>query len=65
MVFASTGLRVDSCQMLKNAVELFLSVRGWEIPEGETNDVYLNEELLEFAFAACQNIPGVEFSKGY
>ncbi len=64
VVFASTGLRVDSCQMLENAVELFLSVRGWEIPEGETNDVYLNEELLEFAFAACQNIPEMKLARG-
>lgn len=64
VVFASTGLRVSSCQMLENAVELFLSVRGWEIPEGETNDLYLNEELLEFAFAACQNIPEMRLARG-
>jgi len=63
-VFATTGLRVKSCQMLENAVELFLSVHGWEIPEEKTNDLNLDEELLEFAFEACRDIPEMQLARG-
>ncbi len=64
VVFASTGLRVKSCQMLEEAVDLFLLVRGRETLEGETNDLNLDEELLEFAFEACRNIPEMQLARG-
>ncbi len=64
VVFASTGLRVKSCQMLENAVDLFLSIHGWEIPEGEAEGLYLDEELLEFAFEACREIPEMQLARG-
>lgn len=64
VVFASTGLRVNSCQKLEEAVDLFLSVRGWVMPEVKMNELNLDEELLEFAFEACQNIPEMKLARG-
>lgn len=64
VVFASTGLQVKSCKMLENAVEWFLLAHGWEIPEGEMTNLYLDEELLEAAFDACSNIPEMKLARG-
>lgn len=63
-VFSTTGLRVKSCLKLENAVDLFLSVHGWEFPEEKTYDLNLDEELLEFAFEACQDIPEMNLARG-
>ncbi len=62
-VFASTGLQIRSCLMLENAVDSFLQTRGSEIPEGEAKDLYLDEELLAFAFEACRDIPEMKLAK--
>ncbi len=63
-IFASTGLQVRSCKMLESAVEVFLLARGEEIAEEETKNLYLDEELLEFAFNACQDIPEMKLARG-
>jgi len=63
VVFASTGFQVKSCKILEDAVDLFLLTRGSETPEGEAKNLYLNEELLESAFEACQNIPEMKLAR--
>ncbi len=63
-IFASTGLQVKSCKMLESAVELFLSLRGWDVSEEEEGNLYLDEELLEFALEACQRLPEMQPTKG-
>ncbi|GHO65547.1 hypothetical protein KSC_044390 [Ktedonobacter sp. SOSP1-52] len=62
-VFASTGLRVNSCKILEKGVDAFIDVLGKEISEGEANSFFLDERLLEFAFQACQNIPEMMLAK--
>ena len=64
VVFASTGFQVKSCLALENAVEAFLQTHGKEVVENEIISLSLNEDLLGFAFSACQNIAEMSLAKG-
>jgi len=54
----------EKLQELESAVEVFLLTRSKEIAAKKKRKIlYLDEELLEFAFKACQDIPEMKLGE--
>jgi len=56
-VFASTGLRVTSCQFIEASVNQFLEQLSSELQTVVDNPLHNSETLVQSAFLACQNLP--------
>lgn len=56
-VFASTGLRVSSCQFLETRVNQLLEDFDQELQTVERAPLHCSERLIQFAFLACQALP--------
>lgn len=56
-VFATTGLRIASCQTLENAVDTFLPNANEELRIAPTNEIRCSDSFIQVAFRACQSLP--------
>lgn len=62
-VFASTGLRVQSCLSLDEAARSFLSKISEDTLKNQEEQVEYSEDLLRTAFYACQDLPEMQLSR--
>jgi superfamily II DNA/RNA helicase len=56
-VFASTGLRVASCQFLEISVNQVLEALNQELQTVAEDPLHCSEILIQSAFSACLNLP--------
>lgn len=62
-VFATTGLRITSCQTLENAVDAFLPNANEELSIALTNEFRCSDSFIQVAFRACQYLPEMRLSR--
>jgi len=59
-VYASTGLRVSSCQILDGAVNIFLQLASQELDNAQNNRMQCSELFIRTAFEACISLPEMQ-----
>lgn len=62
-VFASTGLRVNSCLSLEESVNQFLVEIESKRQYAEENPITCSEEVIRSVFLGCQNLPEMKFAR--
>lgn len=63
MAFASTGLRVTSCQTLDEAVNRFLPLANNEFEFTKNNPTQISELFIRSAYEACRNLPEMQLAR--
>ena len=63
--FASTGLRVSSCETIEQAVEAFINNPEYAdiIQNRENDDLRCNEDLIQFAYQTCSSVTEMQLDK--